>query len=51
MEADAPMILVMGVTGSGKSKFVNYLMPGATLEGTTLRSGGFPFPPSPHTPT
>ena len=23
----------------------------ATLEGTTLRSGGFPSPPSPHTPT
>ncbi|KAK3315443.1 P-loop containing nucleoside triphosphate hydrolase protein [Apodospora peruviana] len=38
LETDAPMILVMGTTGSGKSRFVNYLMPGSAVEGSNLRS-------------
>ncbi|KAK4227813.1 P-loop containing nucleoside triphosphate hydrolase protein [Podospora fimiseda] len=37
-ESETSMILVMGMTGSGKSRFVNYLKPGATVEGSKLRS-------------
>lgn len=33
------MILVMGVTGSGKSYFINKLVQGAVAEGDGLRSG------------
>jgi predicted GTPase len=32
------MVLVMGITGSGKSYFVNQLNPGAASEGSTLNS-------------
>jgi len=32
------MVLVMGITGSGKSYFVNRLKDGAVLEGDTLES-------------
>jgi predicted GTPase len=39
--ADCSMILVMGVTGSGKSYFINKLAKGAVLEGHGVRSGGF----------
>ncbi|KAK4159912.1 P-loop containing nucleoside triphosphate hydrolase protein [Cladorrhinum sp. PSN259] len=37
-DGEASIILVMGMTGSGKSRFVNFLKPGATVEGSTLRS-------------
>jgi predicted GTPase len=33
------MILVMGVTGSGKSYFVNKLQAGAAVEGHNLNAG------------
>jgi predicted GTPase len=33
------MILVMGVTGAGKSYFVNKLQAGAVIEGHNLNSG------------
>jgi ABC-type lipoprotein export system ATPase subunit len=39
LEAEHSMILVMGVTGSGKSYFINRLAAGATPEGHTLISG------------
>jgi predicted GTPase len=32
------MVLVMGITGSGKSYFVNQLKSGAVVEGDTLES-------------
>jgi Tfp pilus assembly pilus retraction ATPase PilT len=32
------MVLVMGITGSGKSYFVNQLKAGAVAEGDTLES-------------
>lgn len=35
------MILVMGVTGSGKSYFINKLAQGAVAEGHKLRSSEF----------
>lgn len=35
------MILVMGVTGSGKSYFINRLAEGAVDEGHELRSSKF----------
>jgi len=39
---DSPysMILIMGVTGSGKSYFLNQLVQGAVIEGPGLNSGG-----------
>ena len=39
---DSPygMILIMGVTGSGKSYFLNQLVPEAVIEGPGLNSGG-----------
>lgn len=33
------MILIMGVTGSGKSRFINTLVEGATTESGSLFSG------------
>lgn len=33
------MILVMGLTGSGKSYFINRLASGSVLEGEGLKSG------------
>jgi len=36
---ECSMILVMGVTGSGKSYFINQLKSGAVEEGPGLRSG------------
>jgi signal recognition particle GTPase len=33
------MILVMGVTGSGKSYFINKLAKNAVVEGHSVRSG------------
>ena len=38
-DSEYSMILVMGVTGSGKSYFVNKLQSGSVTEGHTLRSG------------
>lgn len=37
--AQMSMILVMGVTGSGKSHFINKLVEGATTEFPGMRSG------------
>jgi predicted GTPase len=38
-DPDCGMILVMGVTGSGKSYFINKLVEGSVAEGSGLRSG------------
>jgi predicted GTPase len=35
------MILIMGVTGSGKSYFINKLADGAVVEGHSLKSSKF----------
>lgn len=40
-DPDCGMILVMGVTGSGKSYFINKLAQGSVAEGAGLRSGEF----------
>lgn len=37
-DAECSMILVMGVTGAGKSHFINQLAEGAVAEGHELRS-------------
>jgi predicted GTPase len=39
LEKDHSMILVMGVTGSGKSYFINRLAAGTAVEGHNLKSG------------
>lgn len=38
-DVDCGMVLVMGVTGSGKSYFINKLVEGSVAEGAGLRSG------------
>lgn len=42
--SDCGMILVMGVTGSGKSYFINKVSEGSVVEGAGLRSGELPDP-------
>jgi predicted GTPase len=36
------MVLVMGVTGAGKSYFINRLKDGSVVEGSTMDSCEFP---------
>jgi ABC-type lipoprotein export system ATPase subunit len=38
MADDSDMVLIMGLTGSGKSRFLNLLKPNAAEEGHGLRS-------------
>jgi len=43
LASEQGMVLVMGVTGTGKSYFVNQLKTGAVVEGSTLDSCLYPI--------